>query len=100
VAKVSIFSKDESAGELLKRIAAENLPDYFGGSCSCPAEGGCSVSDTGPWKAATDEDIARGVEVLNGQVPGEKGEKGVRDADIDIVTPRSEEYVLAPEPAS
>jgi hypothetical protein len=34
--------------ELLAQIPAENLPKLFGGSCEC--EGGCEMSDDGPWK--------------------------------------------------
>ena len=34
--------------KLLELVAAENLPDFLGGSCSC--EGGCLNSDEGPWK--------------------------------------------------
>jgi len=36
--------------ELLKQIKIENLPKQFGGLCEC--EGGCSMSDAGPWKEA------------------------------------------------
>jgi len=38
--------------ELLKQIPVENLPVQFGGICDCAW--GCSMSDAGPWKAATD----------------------------------------------
>ncbi|KAJ5609062.1 Cellular retinaldehyde binding/alpha-tocopherol transport [Penicillium herquei] len=34
--------------ELLSQVPKENLPVEFGGSCSC--EGGCELSDMGPWQ--------------------------------------------------
>lgn len=34
--------------ELLEQIPAENLPKQFGGTCEC--EGGCELSDMGPWR--------------------------------------------------
>jgi CRAL/TRIO domain len=36
--------------ELLDQVPAENLPEIFGGTCSCP--GGCAFSDEGPWTDA------------------------------------------------
>lgn len=36
--------------ELPKQIPAENLPKAFGGTCEC--EGGCELSDIGPWREA------------------------------------------------
>ncbi|KAK1766483.1 sec14 cytosolic factor, partial [Phialemonium atrogriseum] len=36
--------------ELLAQVPAENLPKQFGGTCEC--EGGCQLSDMGPWREA------------------------------------------------
>lgn len=34
--------------ELLTQVPKENLPQLFGGTCAC--EGGCALSDMGPWQ--------------------------------------------------
>lgn len=34
--------------ELLAQVPKENLPKLFGGDCNC--EGGCALSDAGPWQ--------------------------------------------------
>ncbi|KAF9889160.1 cytosolic factor, phosphatidylinositol/phosphatidylcholine transfer protein [Aspergillus nanangensis] len=36
--------------ELLDQVPAENLPSEFGGTCQC--DGGCELSDMGPWQEA------------------------------------------------
>ncbi|TGJ87468.1 hypothetical protein E0Z10_g1266 [Xylaria hypoxylon] len=45
--KIDVLGYDYKA-ELLKQIPAENLPAMFGGKCKC--EGGCELSDAGPWQ--------------------------------------------------
>ena len=47
VNKIHVLGSGYQA-ELLKQIPKENLPEILGGSCHC--EGGCSLSDLGPWK--------------------------------------------------
>ncbi|KAF3923393.1 Patellin-3 [Orbilia brochopaga] len=45
--KIAVLGGSYSA-ELLKQIPEENLPVEFGGTCSC--DGGCELSDDGPWR--------------------------------------------------
>ncbi|KAI0315350.1 CRAL-TRIO domain-containing protein [Amylostereum chailletii] len=44
--------------KLLAQIPKEHLPKEFGGLCAC--EGGCSLSDAGPWKGAHEHPPAAG----------------------------------------
>ncbi|XP_058113059.1 phosphatidylinositol/phosphatidylcholine transfer protein SFH13 isoform X3 [Magnolia sinica] len=48
ISKIHVLgSKFQS--RLLEVIDSRQLPDFFGGSCSCTMEGGCLRSNKGPW---------------------------------------------------
>lgn len=49
VSKIHVLGSGYKS-ELLAQVPAENLPKEFGGSCAC--EGGCELSDMGPWREA------------------------------------------------
>ena len=44
-------------GELAKQIPMENIPSLIGGKCQC--QGGCMMSDAGPWNTPEGEEIIR-----------------------------------------
>ncbi|KAE9618019.1 putative CRAL-TRIO lipid binding domain, CRAL/TRIO domain-containing protein [Lupinus albus] len=54
-AKIHVLG-NKFLGKLLEVIDASQLPDFLGGCCSCPNDGGCLRSDKGPWK---DPDILK-----------------------------------------
>ncbi|KAJ0691981.1 putative CRAL-TRIO lipid binding domain, CRAL/TRIO domain, CRAL/TRIO domain superfamily [Helianthus annuus] len=47
-AKINVLG-NRYQNKLLEAIDASQLPDFLGGTCSCPNEGGCLRSDKGPW---------------------------------------------------
>lgn len=48
-AKIHVLG-NKYQSKLLEIIDASELPDFFGGTCTCADQGGCMRSDKGPWK--------------------------------------------------
>lgn len=48
-AKIHVLG-NKYQSKLLEVIDASQLPEFLGGNCVCPEEGGCLASDKGPWK--------------------------------------------------
>ncbi|KAL5669047.1 hypothetical protein ACJX0J_021268, partial [Zea mays] len=49
---------------LLEAIDASQLPDYFGGSCTCSNHGGCLRSNKGPWSDPSIMKLVHSMELL------------------------------------
>ncbi|XP_022775337.1 phosphatidylinositol/phosphatidylcholine transfer protein SFH12-like isoform X2 [Durio zibethinus] len=48
-AKIHVLG-NKYQSKLLEIIDASELPDFLGGTCTCADQGGCMLSDKGPWK--------------------------------------------------
>ncbi|KAM0970362.1 hypothetical protein FF1_018449 [Malus domestica] len=48
-AKINVLG-NKYQSKLLEIIDASELPEFLGGTCTCADQGGCMLSDKGPWK--------------------------------------------------
>ncbi|GJS85097.1 phosphatidylinositol/phosphatidylcholine transfer protein SFH8 isoform X2 [Tanacetum coccineum] len=48
VAKIHVLG-NKYQNKLLELIDASELPEFLGGTCTCADQGGCMLSDKGPW---------------------------------------------------
>eukprot|EP00250_Pteridium_aquilinum_P003639 c13946_g1_i1 orf=442-2367(-) len=83
VGKVHVLGTDYQE-KLLEVIDSSQLPEFLGGSCKCTCDGGCLVSDKGPWK---DPETMK--KVLNG------AEKQMRKIIVVSRTPTEESSAVA-----
>ncbi|XP_030468392.1 phosphatidylinositol/phosphatidylcholine transfer protein SFH12 [Syzygium oleosum] len=57
-AKIHVLG-NKYQSKLLEIIDASELPEFLGGTCTCSDQGGCMLSDKGPWK---DQEIMKMVQ--------------------------------------
>ncbi|KAB2635599.1 phosphatidylinositol/phosphatidylcholine transfer protein SFH3-like [Pyrus ussuriensis x Pyrus communis] len=61
--KINVLG-NQYQSKLLEIIEATELPEFFGGSCTCADKGGCMLSDKGPWN---DTEIIKVIFYINPQ---------------------------------
>jgi len=95
VAKISILGSGYKS-VLLEQIPAENLPADLGGACKC--EGGCSLSDEGPWMdPAIMEKVAEEKVAKRKRIAEEEAADATAKAAEAPSVDEGEKEVVAPE---
>ncbi|XP_004514272.1 phosphatidylinositol/phosphatidylcholine transfer protein SFH9 isoform X2 [Cicer arietinum] len=74
-AKINVLG-NKYQSRLLEVIDSCQLPDFLGGSCSCPNDGGCLRSNKGPWN---DPDILKLLNTREATKPTKFGSSSVAD---------------------
>ncbi|WJX81704.1 hypothetical protein P8452_64552 [Trifolium repens] len=74
-AKINVLG-NKFQSRLLEIIDSCQLPDFLGGSCSCPNDGGCLRSNKGPWN---DPDILKLLNSREATKPTKFGSSSVAD---------------------
>jgi CRAL/TRIO domain len=114
VEKIHILGSDYLP-KLLEQVPKENLPKQFGGECEC--EGGCALSDAGPWQdpawaklpkwaqkkgqqqQSTPADKAPAKESAGTTIDHEKLNEGVKEMDLAGQKPGQQQADVAPNGA-